>query len=70
MRLIIETKLVTKQTERKNDIEFQFIDPVILRNRKQVTMSLRNTLTMLTENQSALANSGAVLEDDQHLIDV
>lgn len=40
------------------------------RDRKQVTMKLRNTLTMLRENQSSLTNSGNVLDEDQHLINV
>ena len=35
------------------------------RDKSKITASLRHTATLLKENQSALLNSGTVLEEDQ-----
>lgn len=40
------------------------------RDKSKITASLRHTATLLKENQSALLNSGTVLEEDQNTLNV
>lgn len=40
------------------------------RDKSKITASLRHTATLLKENQSALLNSGTVLEEDQNILNV
>ena len=40
------------------------------RQKQQMTSKLRNTLMMLKEGQTSLAQSGALLDDDQTMLNV
>ena len=40
------------------------------RDKSKITASLRHTATLLKENQSAILNSGTVLEEDQNTLNV